>query len=299
MNNLSIGFSLPSPAKINRFLHIIGRRKDGYHLLQTLFQFLDLHDVLHFEARDDNEIIILPDGICGLLAQENIIYQAATLLQLTAKSMGYPLLGVTITLKKQIPLGAGLGGGSSNAATTLVGLNKLWKLGLPGSVLFELAYRLGADVPVFLLGQSAWGEGIGEQLTPLVHSSCLDEPWIALLSPACEVSTAKMYAHSDLTRNTPAFKIGSLTDDEIKSIVRAGKNDFEPVVCRQFPEVDNAMKWLSNFGKPQLSGSGASVFSCFADEAFARNVVDKLPSSLNGRVVKAMNCSSLKLTLGK
>lgn len=299
MSSLHIGFSLPAPAKINRLLHIVGRREDGYHLLQTLFQFLDFGDVLHFEPRDDTEIIILPERVCGLLAEENIIYRAAKLLQAVAQDTGHSCLGATITLDKQIPLGAGLGGGSSNAATTLLGLNALWNLELSKSVLFELGYRLGADVPIFLLGQSAWGEGIGEQLTPLEPLFELDEPWVLLLSPACEIATAKMYAHSDLTRNTPTFKIGTLTGDEIKSIVRAGKNDFEPVVCRQFPEVDNAMKWLSNFGRPQLSGSGASVFLCFADKASAQNALNQLPSFLRGRVVKAVNKSPLKMVLAE
>lgn len=291
MNKVGSHFSLPSPAKINRFLHIIGRRQDGYHLLQTLFQFLDFSDVLHFEAREDGEIILLPDHMCNIPMQSNLIYRAAKLLQST---IPHPTFGATITVDKQIPLGAGLGGGSSNAATALLGLNKLWGLGLSSAALLTLGTQLGADISVFLRGQAALGEGIGDRLT-LVEA--LDEPWIVLLSPACEVATAKMYAHSDLTRNTPAFTIGTLTGDEIKSIVRAGKNDFEPVVCRDFPEVDNAMKWLSNFGKAQLSGSGASVFACFEKETAAQDVLNQLPSSLTGRVVKAMNVSPLKMVL--
>lgn len=293
MNNLDIGFSLPSPAKINRLLHIVGRREDGYHLLQTLFQFLDFGDTLHFDARKDDKIIILPEGVCGLLSEKNIIYRAAKLIQASAQHKGHAHLGVTITLDKQIPLGAGLGGGSSNAATTLIGLNLLWNLNLAPTLLFDLGGQLGADVPVFLLGETAWGEGIGQELTPVEPLFKLDEPWVLLLNPGCEVNTKEMYAHSDLTRNTPAFKIGTLTSDEIKSIVRTGKNDFEPVVCRQFPEVNNAMKWLSNFGRPQLSGSGASVFSCFADEASARSALSQLPPFLSGQVVKAVNKSPL------
>ncbi len=280
-----MSFALPSPAKINRLLHIIGRRQDGYHLLQTLFQFIDLSDELFFERRDNSEIEIIVEGIDNLLAQDNIIYKAAQLLRNHVNRS----LGATITLKKRIPMGAGLGGGSSNAASTLVGLNRLWDLGLSDKDLHQLGIRLGADVPLFLLGHAAWGEGIGEQLTPLE----LDEPWIVLLEPGCQVFTSKMYADPDLTRNTPPFKIGTLACDEIKSVVRAGKNDFEPVVCRQFPEVDKAMKWLSNFGKAQLSGSGASVFACFEEEALARNVLTALPPSLKGQVVKAMNRSFL------
>jgi 4-diphosphocytidyl-2-C-methyl-D-erythritol kinase len=278
--------SLESPAKINRMLHIIGRREDGYHLLQTAYQFLDFCDVLHFELRDDGKIVLLPEGVCGLVSEENIIYRAASLLREVSGDLS---LGVTITLEKRIPMGAGLGGGSSNAATTLHGLCALWGIQINPVQLSVIGARLGADVPVFLLGRSAWGEGIGERLMPVEF----DEPWVVLLEPGCHVSTVQMYADPELTRNTPAFRISTLTRDEIKSVVRAGKNDFEPVVCRHFPEVEKTMKWLSNFGKAQLSGSGASVFACFEDESSARNVVNALPPSMKGRVVKAMNRSSL------
>jgi 4-diphosphocytidyl-2-C-methyl-D-erythritol kinase len=279
-------FSLPSPAKINHLLHIIGRREDGYHLLQTLFQFIDFNDFLSFEAREDGKLVIVSEGTPCLPPEDNLIYKAARLLQKTASS---PVLGATITLQKNIPMGAGLGGGSSNAATTLIGLNHLWSLSLPLEKLMHCGLSLGADVPVFLLGKSAWGEGIGETLTPIQ----LTEPWIALITPACHVTTSKMYASTELTRNTSPFRIGTLADDEIKNIIRGGKNDFEPVVCRHFPEVDNTMKWLSNFGKARLSGSGASVFSCFDDERSAREVIEQLPPSLEGRAVKALNLSPL------
>lgn len=279
-------FSLPAPAKINRLLHIIGRRReDGYHLLQTLFQFIDFNDTLTFELRNDGKIVILPEG-GPIPTEHNLIYKAAKLLQKKAPIA----LGATITLQKQIPIGAGLGGGSSNAATALVGLNHLWDISLSLEELIQCGLSLGADVPVFLLGESAWGEGIGEKLTPVL----LDEPWITLLTPDCHVTTAKMYGLPELTRNTSPFRIGTLADGEIKNIIRDGKNDFEPVVCRHFPEVDYAMKWLSNFGKARLSGSGASVFSCFRDEYLAREIIKQLPPSLKGRVAKTLNLSPLK-----
>lgn len=280
-------FSLPSPAKINRLLHIVGRRADGYHLLQTLFQFIDLNDTLTFESRDDGKIIILPENVNGIPTEQNLVYKAALILQRKFPSR---FLGATITLQKQIPMGAGLGGGSSNAATTLIGLNHLWGLSLSEDALMACGISLGADVPVFILGKSAWGEEIGDKLTPVE----LDEPWIALLTPPCHVETAKMYASSELTRNTSPFRIGTLAADEIKNIISDGKNDFEPVVCQHFPEVDKAMKWLSNFGKARLSGSGASVFSCFDDEKSAHEVMKQLPPSLEGRAVKALNLSPLK-----
>lgn len=285
-----MAFSLFSPAKINRMLQIIGRRHDGYHLLQTVFQFIDLCDHLHFQNDPDGKIVILTDHAIHVLPEHNIIYKAAMALR---EAVSMPSLGAVIRLDKRIPLGAGLGGGSSNAATTLMGLNRLWGLELSKAQLLKIGARLGADVSIFIFGHSAWGEGIGEMLTFVE----LDEPWVVLLSPECIVETPKMYADPELTRNSSPFKIGSLTKEEIKSIVRTGKNDFETVVCRQFPEVVRAMKWLSNFGKPQLSGSGASVFACFEDETSARNVVKMLPASLKGSVFRAMNQSPLFLEL--
>ncbi|MFI4938507.1 MAG: 4-(cytidine 5'-diphospho)-2-C-methyl-D-erythritol kinase, partial [Candidatus Berkiellales bacterium] len=246
-------FSLPSPAKINHFLHIVGKRHDGYHLLQTLYQFLDYGDLLHFELREDNNEIIL--SRCDLLDipnENNLIYRAAKALQKKAHCQK----GVNINIEKQIPLGSGLGGGSSNAATTLIALNALWDLNLPVSQLMQLGEALGADVPIFIFGHSAWGEGIGEKLTPVD----LVEPWFMVITPSCQVMTAHMFADPHLTRNTPPFKIEALANDDIHDLLSGFRNDFEPLVRRNYPEVDDAMKWLSNFGKAQLSGSGASVF---------------------------------------
>lgn len=278
-------FRLPSPAKINRSLHITGRREDGYHLLQTLFQFLDYGDYLHFEWRNDNHIQLDPADMKDVAPQSNLIYRAALALQQTAKVRQ----GVRIRITKHLPIGAGLGGGSSNAATTLFALNHLWDLKWSLTDLKALGVTLGADVPVFIHGQAAWGEGIGEKLT----SVDLDEPWVLVITPPCQVVTAKIYAHPDLTRNTPSFRIGSLARDEVVRLLSKLRNDFEPLVRKLFPEVDDAMKWLSNFARAQLSGSGASVFACFASLNQAHDVAQQLPKRFKGFVAKGTNKSML------
>lgn len=276
---------LCSPAKINRLLHIIGRREDGYHLLQTLFQFLDFGDTLHFEYREDGKIQLEPQIMMGVSLENNLIYRAASALQKQAQVSH----GVNIRIEKRIPLGAGLGGGSSNAATTLVALNHLWDLQWSSSELQALGVKLGADIPIFIHGHAAWGEGIGEKLTNVA----IDEPWALVVFPPCQVNTAKIYAHPDLTRNTAAFKIGNLAKDELESLLSKLRNDFEPLVRKLFSEIDDAMKWLSNFGRAQLSGSGASVFACFNSLTQAQEVAQQLPQPFKGFVAKISNQSEL------
>lgn len=278
---------LPSPAKINRFLHIVGRRADGYHLLQTLFQFLDYGDHLRFTLRQDDQILIHPSPLCGIPDEQNLIYQAARLLQQQNPSAK----GVEIQVEKCLPLGAGLGGGSSNAATTLFALNWLWGLKLSQPQLMALGIRLGADVPFFLYGYTAWGEGIGEQLT----QAPLPEQWLLVAIPACHISTPKMYAHPDLTRNTPSLTIEALNKGEMDPLLSELKNDFEPLARRLYPEVEEAFKWLSNFGQPRLSGSGASIFVCFPSQKEARAVAENLPQYISGFVAKGINKSPLLL----
>lgn len=277
--------SLPSPAKINRFLHIIGRRADGYHLLETVFQLLDRGDTIHFETRNDEQIVITPPDCAGIPTESNIMFRAAQLLK---PYQSIPQ-GITLHLEKRIPIGGGLGGGSSNAATTLVGLNQLWDLQLSQTTLLALALQLGADVPVFVFGHSAFGEGIGERLTALT----LPTEWFLIVTPPCQVSTPKMYADPELTRDTPSLKIGPLASTEIQRKLGNAKNDFEFVVRKHYPEVDNAMKWLSNFGEARLSGSGASVFACFETEAEALAVMQQIPAPMTGFVAKGINRSPL------
>lgn len=281
MNKLT----LPSPAKINRFLHIVGRRDDGYHLLQTLFQFIDIGDMLSFELRNDGQIVLSPPSQLGIPQTDNLIFKAAKLLQEQSQTH----YGVTIHWQKVLPLGAGLGGGSSNAATCLVALNQLWNLNYSKQTLLALGVRLGADVPIFIYGHSAFAEGIGEQLTPIE----LPPSWFVILVPACHVNTAKMYAVPELTRDTPRLRIGALVRGEINTLLKGLKNDFEPVVRQYHPEVDEALTWLSNFSVARLSGSGASVFACFDSFSQAQDVAQCVPEHWKKFVVKGLNHSPL------
>lgn len=283
--------TLPSPAKINRFLHIIGKRDDGYHLLQTLFQYIDLSDQLSFELRSDNQIVLTPESNLGITQSENLIYKAARLMQQTSQNQQ----GITIHWEKNIPMGSGLGGGSSNAATCLVALNLLWQLNWPKEKLLSLAVQLGADVPFFVFGHAAWAEGIGEQLQAVE----LTPTWILLVIPPCHVNTAKMYALPQLTRDTPRLKIGTLVQSEIDIRLQACKNDFEKVVRQCHPEVNEALTMLSNFTDARMSGSGASVFACFNDISEAQYVAKKLPDDWKKFVVQGLNKSPLYTAIEK
>ncbi len=273
--------SLCAPAKVNHFLHITGQRADGYHLLQTCFQFLDHFDELEFVLRNDDKIVLLPENMAGIPNETNLIYRVAKALQHTASIQQ----GVTITVNKHLPIGAGLGGGSSNAATTLLALDLLWELDWPLDDLMKLGLSFGADIPVFIKGHAALAEGVGELLTPIK----LTENWLVVITPPCQVISAKMYADSELTRNTPAFRIEALAKGEFKNNFSELRNDFELLVRRRYPEVDDAMKWLSNFGEPRLSGSGASVFASFETEQAAKKVIEKLPAHLKGFIAKGVN----------
>lgn len=266
--------SLLSPAKLNLFLHITGRRDDGYHQLQTLFQLLDWGDQLHFMPNDSGAITL--DG-CDLdiPLEENLIFRAARLLQRGT-------LGVRITLDKKIPAGGGLGGGSSNAATTLLALNHLWGLGMPLSQLQALGAELGADVPVFVGAHTAWAEGIGEILTPVD----LPERWFLILVPDCHVSTAEIFSHQQLTRNSPAIKMAAFFEGD-------SRNDCQQLVRRFYPEVDNALKKLENFGEARLTGTGACVFASFGTAAEARAAQRQMPREWTSIVARGINESPI------
>ncbi len=267
----------PAPAKLNLMLRIVGRRPDGYHLLQTVFQFLDRSDWLWFDVRDDG-LIERTGAVPGVPAEADLTVRAARLLQQTAGIRQ----GATIRIAKQLPMGGGLGGGSSDAATTLVALNHLWRAGLTLVKLAELGLTLGADVPVFVHGRAAWAEGVGERLTPVD----LAEPWFVVLVPACPVATGAVFKDPDLTRNSPPITITDF-------MAGTGGNDCETVVYRRYPEVAAAADWLAQFGQARLTGTGACVFAAFPDGSSAERVLVRLPGNWTGFVARGRNRSPL------
>ncbi len=263
----------PAPAKLNLFLHVVGRRPDGYHLLQTVFRFVDYGDSLAFAVRDDGVIRRL-NPLAGLDPEQDLCVRAARLLQ---RETGCSR-GVDITLEKRLPMGGGLGGGSSDAATTLLALNRLWNLDLGRSALQEMGLRLGADVPVFVFGESAFAEGVGEELRPVK----LPDAWYVVLVPPVAVPTAEIFAAGELTRDTKPIKI-------LHFSTGCGRNDLEPVVCRKYPQVAECLAWLKQFGDARMSGSGACVFAGFASEDEARGVFSRTPAELAGFVAKGLH----------
>lgn len=269
----------PAPAKLNLFLHVVGRRSDGYHLLQSVFQLIDLCDVLHFDLRPDQHIIRLTK-VSGVPEEDDLIVRAARLLQDKACARGLALRGVEIRIDKQIPMGGGLGGGSSDAATALMALNQLWQLGMSRSELMALGLTLGADVPFFLLGQNAFVEGIGEQLLPL------DTPdsWFVVIHPGVSVPTPVIFGSPELTRDSKAVRIADFS----KSPFGFGKNDLQVIAARMFPAVADALDWLSQHGEARMTGSGACVFCRFDSEPRAKAALQALPSDWRGWVVKSL-----------
>jgi len=275
--------SWPAPAKINLFLHITGRRDDGYHLLQTAFQFLDYGDELMFEVRDDGQVNRLVE-VPGVPAGQDLIVRAARCLQQQSGTS----LGVDIRINKHLPMGGGLGGGSSDAATTLVALNHLWQLGFSQQRLADIGLGLGADVPVFVHGRAAWAEGVGEHLTPLE----LPQSWFLVVIPPCHVPTAEIFSDSQLTRDSQSLKIPAF-------LAGQGENVCEPVVRKRFPDVDKALNWLANFSPARMSGTGACVFAPFNSEAEAQRVMAQMPGEWQGFVAKGLNRSPLLARLAK
>jgi len=286
---------LPAPAKLNLFLHITGRRADGYHNLQTLFQLLDHGDTLRFETLDHAAIELQPE-LPGVPARDNLIVRAARLLQAHSGCN----LGARIHLEKQLPMGGGIGGGSSNAATTLLALNHLWDLRLSLDELATLGLRLGADVPVFVRGRSAWAEGVGEHLQPV---SLPDSNYLILVPP-CHVSTAQIFSEEALTRDTSPITIAAFLEGGTPKENTYGdggqivRNDCEPVVRRLYPAVAFALDWLSQFEPARLTGTGACVFASFAERAEAEKLLRRLPAGYNGFVARGVNISPVHSALG-
>jgi len=267
----------PAPAKINVFLRVTGRLPDGYHLLQTVFQFLDYGDRLRIRARDDGRIV-RHGGPPGVAPDDDLVVRAAVRLRAETGAQG----GADIRLEKRLPVGGGLGGGSSDAATTLLVLDRLWGLHLGEDALAGIGLELGADVPVFVRGRAAWAEGVGERLTPVD----LPEPWYVVVVPPVQVSTAAVFAQRGLTPFSPLITIRDF---------HAGEpgNDLEPVVRRLYPEVDFALRWLSDHGNPRMSGTGACVYAPVADARSGRAILARLPAPYRGFVARGCNRSPL------
>lgn len=274
----------PAPAKLNLFLRIVGRRPDGYHELQTVFRLLDWGDEIRLRVRRDGEIHRLTD-VPGVPADTDLLVRAARLLQGHAS----PAAGVDIEVEKRIPMGGGLGGGSSDAATVLVALNRLWGIGLDDDALAELGRQLGADVPVFVRGRSAWAEGIGEKLTPLG----LPQRWYVVLDPHEHVPTGALFQASELTRNAPPATISSFASGETV------ENAFAPVVRARHPRVAAALDWLDGFGRARLSGSGACVFLETDSVERAEAIAERCPASFTAHVARGEDVSPLHVALAR
>ena len=273
----------PAPAKLNLFLHIIGQREDGYHLLQTVFQFLDYGDEISINTREDGAIHRLNE-LPGVTPEQDLVVRAARLLQEESGCR----LGADIEVKKLLPMGGGLGGGSSDAATVLVALNQLWGLEMPVEQLAQLGLQLGADVPVFVHGHAAWAEGVGEILEPVT----LPEPWYLVIVPPVEVSTVEIFSDPELTRDCPAIKIRAFLAGE-------SVNVCQPVVSHHYPEIAQALTWLGEFAEAKMTGTGSCIFAAFDTEGQAEEVYQQLPDRWRGFVAKGSNRSALYRRIDK
>ena len=275
----------PAPAKLNLFLHVTGRRPDGYHELQTLFQLIDLSDTVSLSVTDDGRIE-RPAGPAGVDPDSDLTVRAARALQ---AAMGCRA-GASIRISKRIPMGGGLGGGSSDAATVLLALNHLWGCGLPVDELARLGLPLGADVPVFVRGSSAWAEGVGEQLVPVE----LPERWYVVIHPGVAVPTRDVFQSPELTRNTPVITIRAFFGPEGSS---GSRNDCEPVVRARYPEVADALSWLGNFAPARLTGTGSCIFAAFASAMDAERVAARAPDRWRAFVARGLNVSPVHALL--
>ena len=254
----------PAPAKLNLFLHVTGRRPDGYHLLQTVFQLLDHGDLLHFTVREDG-LIRRTSEVAGVPAEADLIVRAARLLQTHAGGQGR--LGADIAIDKRLPMGGGLGGGSSDAATTLIALNYLWQTGLTRQELMALGLQLGADVPFFIFGRNAFAEGVGESLRAIETPAC----WYVVIEPGVAVPTAEIFASPELTRDSKPVRISDFPN----ALIGFGKNDLQVVASRLYPAIADAIEWLQPFGEARMTGSGACVFCALWTEAEANEVLQQ------------------------
>lgn len=280
---IDISTRWPSPAKLNLFLYINGRTENGYHELQTLFQFVDHGDELTIQANKTGNITLTPE-IEGVPLQDNLIWKAATALQEYAQCH----LGAHIDLKKVLPMGGGIGGGSSNAATTLVALNYLWQLNLSDDELAQIGLKLGADVPVFVRGFAAFAEGVGEKLSPAYP----EEKWYLVVRPNVSIATVDVFRHPDLTRNTAKRDLATLLDTP-------NVNDCEKIVRMLYPEVDKQLSWLLQYAPSRLTGTGSCVFAEFSSKSEAETLLAQLSDDVSAFVAQGRNISPLKETLAE
>lgn len=269
-----------APAKINLFLHITGRRADGYHTLQSIFLLLDVYDELQLSVRSDTAII-RTSVLQNVPAEHDLCVRAARALQTATGCQ----LGVDIALQKRIPMGGGLGGGSSDAATVLLALNHLWQLHLSRQQLMDIGLTLGADVPVFIFGQTAWAEGVGEQLSAITLPPTFYEDDYVVITPQINVPTAQIFGNSRLTRDTKPLKIADFSRDTYSKLFR---NDLENVVCEEFSAVATTLAWLNQYGEARMSGSGASVFIAVNSKDTAEKILAEKPENTLGFVAKGL-----------
>jgi len=276
----------PAPAKLNLFLHVVGRRADGYHLLQSVFQLIDRGDTLHFDLRDDHEIV-RTNEVPGVPQEQDLIVRALRLLQAEYERRYRELPpGINVAIEKILPMGGGLGGGSSDAATALMAANRLWNAGLSREELMALGLPLGADIPFFLFGQTAFAEGVGEDLQAVPGPDC----WYVVIEPGVAVPTPAIFSAQDLTRDTKPVRIADFSrDNNPGSLIGFGKNDLQEVAMRLFPPVAEAVEWLSSHGDVRMTGSGACVFCAFPDEDAADRVLAQVPNKWTAWKAKSLD----------
>jgi len=284
MVNNNSWLKVPAPAKLNLMLHITGRRADGYHELQTIFQFLDHGDQLSFQIRKDNKLTLSPE-IEGVNFEDNLIIKAARNLQSHANAKNKHC-GANIQLEKSLPMGGGLGGGSSDAATTMLALNTLWQLDLSQDELADIGVKLGADVPVFIKGHACWAEGVGEKITPLPD---LIENWFLVACPNAHSDTKEIFSHKELTRDSEILNMRHALEGQVADNSR---NDCQSVASKLNPEIGKTLNLLNKFGSAKMTGTGACVFLSFASENKATKVASKLPAELITFIAKGTNLSS-------
>lgn len=285
----------PAPAKLNLFLHVTGRRPDGYHLLQSVFQLIDHGDTLHFDLRGDTRIVRTND-VPGVPEEQDLIVRALRALQAEyQRRHGSLPPGIDVAIEKRLPMGGGLGGGSSDAATALMAANHLWKAGLSTPELMALGLPLGADIPFFLFGETAFAEGVGEALQAVPGPDC----WYVVVEPGVSVPTAAIFTATDLTRNTKPIIISDFSrrHDDLHDQIGFGKNDLQDVAARLFPPVAQAIEWLSGYGAARMTGSGACVFSAFSSEQKAEAVLSQVPAKWKAWKAKSLTKHPIKSLL--